>query len=233
MKTQLMKKISLISNLRRNFSFSEALKILGVLKNEKEKIELSNNTEIYLRKGTKDHETFEEVFLDHIYNLNLPFHPRTIIDGGANIGLASLFFKMKYPDVSVVLIEIDKNNLEMIQKNLKHQNKITILNKALYNTNAFFKVFDPFNATNSFVVEESTPDDYDVESVTIDQIINNQNWTEIDILKIDIEGAEKKLFESNYYLPLPMEELWCITTQNYYLKIHKNIRLPCLYNCLN
>ncbi len=214
MKTKLLRRLSIISNLKRNFSFSESVKIAGALKKEKEKIKLSNNRNIYLRKSTKDHETFGEVFVDNIYNLPLPVEPKTIIDAGANIGLASLFFKMKYHDASVVLIEIDKNNLEMIEKNLKNQTKVTILNKGLYNTNTYFKVFDPFNATNSFVVKESTQDDYDVESVTINQIIDDQKWDEIDILKIDIEGAEKNLFESNYQEWLPKVNVLMVETHD-------------------
>ena len=44
---------------------------------------------------TKDLETFEEVFLSNIYDVHLPIVPKTIVDGGANVGLASFFFKLK------------------------------------------------------------------------------------------------------------------------------------------
>ncbi len=214
MKTKMLKKIAGISNLKRNFSFFDSIKISRALKKEKQSIKLSNNTTIHLRKNTKDHETFDEVFIDNIYNLPLPIEPKTIIDAGANIGLASLFFKMKYPAAAIALIEIDSGNLEMIRKNLKHHTNITILNKGLYNKISYFKVFDPFNATNSFVIEESTKDDYDIESITIDQIIKDHNWDEIDILKIDIEGAEKNLFESNYQHWLPKVNVLMVETHD-------------------
>ncbi|MEW7290481.1 FkbM family methyltransferase [Aquimarina sp. 2304DJ70-9] len=214
MKTKMLRKIAGISNLKRNFSFFDSIKISRALKKEKENIKLSNNAHIHLRKNTKDHETFDEVFIDNIYNLPLPIQPKTIIDAGANIGLASLFFKMKYPNAAIALIEIDNGNLEMIRKNLKGQTNITIINKGLYNKNSYFKVFDPFNATNSFVIKESTKDDYDIESITIDQIISDHHWDEIDILKIDIEGAEKKLFESNYQYWLPKVNVLMIETHD-------------------
>ncbi|GAA4278507.1 FkbM family methyltransferase [Aquimarina mytili] len=214
MKTKILRKISGISNLKRNFSFFDSIKISNALKKEKENITLSDNSQIHLRKNTKDHETFDEVFIDNIYNLPLPIAPKTIIDAGANIGLASLFFKMKYPDSAIALIEIDSGNLEMIRKNLKGYTNITILNKGLYNKHSYFKIFDPFNATNSFVIKESTQDDYDIESITIDQIIDDHSWDTIDILKIDIEGAEKNLFESNYQHWLPKVNVLMIETHD-------------------
>jgi len=214
MKTKFLKRVATISNLKRNFSFFKAVRISHILKKEKEKIHLSKNHKIYLRRNTKDHETFNEVFVDNIYNIPLPIIPKTIIDAGANIGLASLFFKTKYPNSSIVVIEIDKNNIDMIRKNLKTLSNITIINKGLYNSNTYFKIFDPFNATNSFVVQESTKDNYDIESVTIEEILNNQTWKNIDILKVDIEGAEKKLFESNYKNWLPKVNVLMIETHD-------------------
>lgn len=206
--------LSTIKKLKRNFSLFNSIKIFRSLKKEGEKINLSNHQPFFLRKNTKDHETFDEIFIANIYNLNLPIEPTKIIDAGANIGLASRFFKMKYPNASIVLIEIDKGNLQMIHKNLDGYNHLTILNKGLYNHQTYFKIFDPYNATNSFVVEESTKDDFDIESITIDQIINDQGWSEIDILKVDIEGAEKKLFESNYEYWLPKVNVIMIETHD-------------------
>jgi tRNA1(Val) A37 N6-methylase TrmN6 len=76
------------------------------------------NTHLHMRKHTKDYATFEEVFIQKIYDVALPFAPKTIIDAGSNIGLASLFFKWKYPDAEIVSFEIEANNFELLQKNV-------------------------------------------------------------------------------------------------------------------
>lgn len=87
----------------------------------------------------------------------------------------------------------------MIRKSLKKFNDIDIIQKGLFNKKAFFKIEDPFKATNSFVIKEVNPNEnYDIESITIDEILTSKKIETIDVLKIDIEGAEKDLFEKNY-----------------------------------
>jgi len=206
--------LSTIKKLKKNFSLIDAIRVFFAIRKNKTQIKSSKNSPFFLRKETKDYETFGEIFLDHIYNIPLPIEPKNIIDAGANVGLASRFFKMKYPDASIVLIEIDAGNIEMIHKNMAEQPNITILNKGLYNTSTYFKIYDPYNATNSFVVKESDETDYDIQSVTIDQILKEQNWNEVDILKIDIEGAEKQLFESNYESWLPKVKILMVETHD-------------------
>jgi FkbM family methyltransferase len=54
------------------------------------------------------------------------------------------------------------------------------------------------------VVEETTePVPGSIESVTIDAVIKESNWQTLDILKMDIEGAEKEVFEGNVAAWLP------------------------------
>src|SRR5688572_19530422 len=53
---------------------------------------------VSLRAGTSDVSTFEEVFLDLEYSIPVEVDPKLIIDGGANIGLTSLYFANTYPD---------------------------------------------------------------------------------------------------------------------------------------
>lgn len=214
MKTWLLHNAYTIQLLRKHFSFTEAIRVLKVLKKEGETIKLSKQPDIFLRKGTKDHETFREIFIDNIYNIPLHIYPKTIIDAGGNIGLASRFFKHKYPESQVVLIEVDPENCKMVQKNLNTYSNLIVLNKGLYNTNTYFKIKDMYNATNSYVVEEATQDDYDIESVTISDIIQENNWESVDLLKIDIEGAEKALFSSHYEGWLPKVAIIMIETHD-------------------
>ncbi len=212
----MLKKLVLFKLLKNHFGFKDALVITRALLSKKSVIKLpSKKIEICLRPNTKDLETFEEVFISNIYDINLPFNPVNIVDAGANVGLASLFFKLKYPNSKIVAIEIESKNIEMILKNTKSFNDITVLERGLYNKNTFFKITDPYNATNSFQIEEvSGNQDYDIQSITLDEILVTNDWKTIDILKIDIEGAEKQLFEENYQNWLPKVKVLMIETHD-------------------
>jgi FkbM family methyltransferase len=212
----MLKKIVLFKLLKKHFNFKDALSITLGLLSKKGILSLpSKNFKFYLRPDTKDLETFEEVFLSNIYNTLLPFEPKTIVDAGANVGLASAFFKLKYPNSEIVAIEIENRNVEMIKKNTQSFKNVTVLERALYNKKAFFKIEDPYNATNSFQIKEvAETEKYDIQSITLDEIIETNNWETIDVLKIDIEGAEKQLFEENYKDWLPRTKVIMVETHD-------------------
>ncbi len=62
-------------------------------------------TTFHLRSQTTDKYTFKQVFLDDQYNVALPFTPTRIIDAGANIGLAAVYFAHRYPNSKVIAVE--------------------------------------------------------------------------------------------------------------------------------
>ncbi len=223
----MLKKIVLFKLLKKHFKLRDAFAILIGIINEKEIIKLPKlNRTIYLRKNSKDLETFEEIFLTNLYNTQLPFEPKTIVDAGANVGLASLFFKLKYPNSDIVAVEIESNNAKEIKKNTNGFSNFELIEKAMYNKKSFFKIEDPYNATNSFQIREVNENEkYDIESVTLDEIITTKNWDTIDILKIDIEGAEKQLFESNY-------ENWLPKTKVIMIETHDRMLPKCSYTVM-
>jgi len=103
----------------------------------------------------------------------------------------------------------------MIRKNLKNFKDIDIIPKGLFNKKAFFRIEDPYQATNSFVIKEVGPNEnYDIESITIDEILMSKKIETIDVLKIDIEGAEKDLFEKNYENWLPKVKIIMVETHD-------------------
>lgn len=214
----------LIKDLKHVFTTYDALVIFRGLKANKKRIAIpSKNRYFYLRKGMKDQETFLEVFQSHIYNSPLNFEPKTIIDAGANSGLASLYFKLRFPEVSIVALEIESENVKMIKKNLENLPNIDIQEKALYYKKSYFKIENPYNATNSFIIKEVPKESgYSIESTTIDDILLEKKWDTLDILKIDIEGSEKELFENDY-------ENWLPKVKIIYIETHDRMKRKCSY----
>src|SRR5687768_3676011 len=97
---------------------------------------------VHLRPGTSDSGVFGQIFLKHEYDLNLGFEPKVIIDGGANIGLSSVYFKNKYPNAKIIAIEPDEDNFEMLRKNTATYSDIHIKKAGLWSKNQRSRMVD-------------------------------------------------------------------------------------------
>ena len=212
----MLRKLMVLKLLKNHFKLFDAFQLLTTLLKQKSSVHLKQlKISLYFRKGSKDYETFEEIFLKNIYDITLPFSPQTIVDAGANVGFASIFFKLKYPKADILAIEIENRNIKMIKKNTSQISNFEVISKALYNRKAYFNIENPYNATNSFQINETNDlSSFDIESVTVDEILTYKNWETIDLLKIDIEGAEKQLFEDNYENWLPKVKVIMVETHD-------------------
>ncbi|CAI5982039.1 unnamed protein product [Closterium sp. NIES-65] len=60
------------------------------------------------------------------------FRPSAILDAGANIGLASLIFALRFPRALIVAVEPARDNFALLQRNVKHLPRILPVNAALW-----------------------------------------------------------------------------------------------------
>ena len=176
---------------------------------------------VHLRPKSSDIPTFIEIFIDGEYNFNIPFTPKVIIDGGANIGLSTLFFKNKFPGSRIICIEPDVKNFEMLQENVGHFEDVTLINGALWHSKSMVSVSDKYNMGDWGMVTEEIngggPEE-SVETITIDELCEQNNIEHIDILKLDIETAEKELFSRNFSNWLPRTKIDVIELHDWILK---------------
>lgn len=176
---------------------------------------------IFLRNNSSDLPTFNQVFLYEEYLMDYDFKPEIIIDCGANIGMATVYFKNKFPDAKIVSIEPEPSNFELLQKNTKAYNNVFCLQGGIWNKPTNLLVKDMGVGSWGFMIEESetqTPES--ISAYTIDQIMQQFGIDRIDILKIDIEGSEKELFENNYAAWLPKTKVLII-------ELHDRMRKGC------
>jgi FkbM family methyltransferase len=179
---------------------------------------------IHLRPQSSDLPTFHQIFTFKEYDMRIGFDPHFIIDAGANIGLAAVFFANKYPNAKIIAIEPEKSNFEMLEKNSKNYKNIFLCKRALSNQSDFIlNVVDKGFGNWGFVteIEDSTASTNIIDSVktiTIEEIVRENNVEYIDLLKIDIESGEKELFESNY-------EYWLPKTRFLIIELHDGIKM--------
>ncbi|HRI21606.1 MAG TPA: FkbM family methyltransferase, partial [Panacibacter sp.] len=146
-----------------------------------------------LRKNTSDKATFRQVFIDRYYYMNYPATVNTIIDGGANIGLFTLFIKNKFPAAKVICIEPDAENFSMLQKNTSGYENVFYEHAALWNTKNMLQLHnsEQYNKAGITVSENKNPrgEDETIAGITIDGLLEKYNISRIDIMKLDIEAS--------------------------------------------
>jgi FkbM family methyltransferase len=128
----------------------------------------------------------------------------TIFDGGAFKGYVSLKYNKIFPNSTIHSFEpFPESFLTLKQNTLRHKN-IKPHNKGLgeyVGTSKFYS--NNFAPTNSLLATHvegdsnwgdkkilDTKEVLDVELTTIDQIVEEENIKRIDILKLDVQGAE-------------------------------------------
>ena len=160
---------------------------------------------IRLRKQTSDYDTFYQAIVHRQYKFNYGVDPKIIIDGGANVGLASIAFKNMFPQATIIAVEPDKENFAALQENLRPYKNIHTIEAGLWNKSAFLKISDKYNFGKWGMITEEvlTKEESTISTTTIGDIISNFKIDYVDILKLDIETAEKELFSSDYESWLP------------------------------
>lgn len=149
---------------------------------------------VYFRGIVSDVFMFEQIFVDNQYNIEIKFEPKTIIDLGANVGFASVYFANKFPDAKILAIEPDESNYQAAIKNLNAYKNVSLIKGAIWNKSENINLIDSGHGEAAYMVKPGEGENM-IRAYTIPEIFKILNVEEVDILKIDIEGSEKEIFE--------------------------------------
>lgn len=177
------------------------------------------NHTVSLRPGTSDFSVFRQVIMNGEYDMSLPLKPAVIIDAGANVGLASLYFNNRFPEASIYAMEPDHNNYRALQHQVSDIRAIKTFHVALWRSKEMLSL-QSAGADAWGIQVEAGKKDADVQGIDLTSFMQEQNLELIDLLKIDIEGAEVELFEASY-------EYWLKRTRIMVIELHENLRPGC------
>lgn len=163
--------------------------------------------DIFFREIPSDHYTFGDVFEQEVYKSVLHYVPTcsTILDLGANIGFASLYLARLYPSARIVSVEPNRENYALLTTNLEHlirQERCIPLQAAVWSVHKSLAV-DPkwqHGAYNAFRLKDIPASERvadSVEGITMEEILAAAKFQYVDLLKVDIEGAEVELFRGD------------------------------------
>jgi FkbM family methyltransferase len=153
---------------------------------------------LWARAGTSDIETFEEVFLTRQYDLPFAgFEPAHILDLGANVGYASIYFAARWPQARILAVEPATGNLDLLDRNTRPWNRISCLQAAVWSHPSWVQVANPKDEPNAYRMSESQDSAKEnIRAHTIAQLIERLKCEHLDLLKMDVEGAEAEIFQN-------------------------------------
>lgn len=161
-----------------------------------------------LRAGSSDINAFRQIFIYKEYSFDVKFEPSFIIDGGSNIGLAGIYFANRFPGAQIVCIEPEHKNFQLLEYNTKKYEAIHPLKSGIWMNSTFLKVRDLGFGNWGFVVEEKSEEGPDTfRATSIGDILKKFNKNEVDIVKLDVEGAEKEIFTDSYQEWIPITKI--------------------------
>ncbi len=131
---------------------------------------------------------------------------KTMIDLGANFGEVSLYFSKENPSAKILAVEASPDNFKILKSNCSYQGfstqNIILLNEAVSDKKGFVEITRGVNAENMVVysgnkdaIKRGTETEK-IASDTLASFMQRFGFTEVDFIKIDIEGSEPLLYDS-------------------------------------
>jgi FkbM family methyltransferase len=135
---------------------------------------------------------YKEIFADESYKFQTNSDTPVIYDCGSNIGVSCLYFSLNYPNSIIKAFEADPNISNISRQNLKTNdiNNVQVISKAVWiNNNGIEISLEGADGASIYAKNIVT----EVPSIRLKDLIENEK--KIDMLKIDIEGAEYEVLK--------------------------------------
>jgi FkbM family methyltransferase len=154
---------------------------------------------IRVRFSVLDFSTLQalgEVFLEEQYAVDLPEPPKRILDLGSHLGASVLYFRSRYPQARIVAVEPSASLFPILCRNLSGLADLMLHRAAVQATPGTTTFWDaPQSWLGSTTPPPGARQPTRVDVVTIDSLCDAEGWSEVDLLKLDIEGAEFEALE--------------------------------------
>lgn len=185
---------------------------------------------IWLRYQSSDSPVLRQVLIEEEYAcLDELADPLLILDCGANVGYSSIYFLDKYPNAHVIAVEPDAENFKICQKNLQaYGDRVSLIHSAIWSHETGLVVCQYGNGHEwETQVKECQADQVpDLQATDIHNLLKTSGFPKIDLLKMDVEGAETIIFSQNY-------ETWIDKVKNIVVELHEAQAETALFTALS
>lgn len=138
---------------------------------------------------------FKEIFIDQNYFIPFTKEPLSIIDCGTNIGISLLYFRTQAPSAHIIAFEPNPYTYEVAKRNIDRNNlQVTLHNVGVGSKSEqvtfFTEISDPTSQSASMTKQLATKHYAMQEIKVVIEPLSKFITEPVDILKLDIEGAE-------------------------------------------
>ena len=117
-------------------------------------------------------------------------NPKVIIDAGSFIGDLACHWATRFPEARIIALEPNAENFAFARRNTDpYSGRIALLNAGLWSHRCALSVSG--SEMGSQVSESAAAQPGCIDAVDIPWLMENHQFERLDILKLDIEGAEK------------------------------------------
>lgn len=161
---------------------------------------------------------------------NIP-RVEVIVDLGAYSGYSAYYLKYLYPDSKLIAVEPQEIPFLLCKRNLAGLSNVHIINAAIWPVYAKrLHLVRTYGRSKRFFHETATrvvlgAGRFLTPCITMPQLFKRFNLTKIDLLKVDIEGVECKLFQRAF-------ALWISKVRNIAIEFHSREARDILLNTL-
>lgn len=162
---------------------------------------MNTHVDLWVRNGTTDLDLLAMILGNQsMYDLPDAIEPKVIFDIGANIGIASVYFAMRYPKATIYSFEPLPENQILLQRNTEIFANIHIMPFGLSDRAGTFTYCMSNNANSygggTFCNVGHNPERaIELPVKTATTVINDLGIEQVDILKIDTEGSEYAILQ--------------------------------------
>jgi FkbM family methyltransferase len=138
-----------------------------------------------------------EVFVLEHYALPPDVVPGVVVDLGSNVGISVLYFASRFPEARIVAVEAEPEAFARLRANTGHLNRVTPVHAAIADHDGETMIFsgeESWGASTIRAPEHSS--EHVVPAMTLDSLAEAHGLDRIDLLKMDVEGAEVPILRS-------------------------------------
>jgi FkbM family methyltransferase len=150
---------------------------------------------VYLRADGTDLNCFWQIFGQRDCAIDLPRPPRAIVDGGAHIGFASIYFANRFPQATIIAVEPEAANYALARQNLAPYPNVHLVRGGIWCRDAWLAIKNPHADSWAFrVLEVADHAEGSFQGHSIDSLLRSFGLDGAELVKLDIEGAEIEVF---------------------------------------